>query len=134
MRGRQSYRSDPFEELREAFHARLRHDRVRFTAFGAALARADEGPAPIFEEIGTLAHRLAGAALIFEDRDIGMAASALEEAADAAVKARVDNSDPFVWAALETLVDRLALMNGKGVPAVSGPTDRTHMEPKPNGA
>jgi hypothetical protein len=33
---------DPFEELRDAFFARLRSDRVRLTTFAAALANALE--------------------------------------------------------------------------------------------
>jgi chemotaxis protein histidine kinase CheA len=93
-----------FEDLRHAFHARLESERVHFVSLSAALARAEENPAWIFEDLQFRAHRLQGGASIFEETDVAQAAHALEEAAVSASKARADNTDEKVWAALVTLV------------------------------
>ena len=103
---------DPFEELRDAFRVRLRSDRVRLTTLGAELARAEDDPERIFEDMHQFAHRLLGASTIFEAHDIGIAADALEQAARSASIAHADNSDASVWTALECLVDRLASHTG----------------------
>jgi HPt (histidine-containing phosphotransfer) domain-containing protein len=103
---------DAFERLREAFHARLRSDRVRLTILGAVLARAEGDPGHIFEDIRSFAHRLRGASAIFEAQEIGIAAHALEQAACSASIANADNADASVWSALESLVDRLPGTSG----------------------
>lgn len=105
-----------FEELREAFHIRLRSDRVRLTTLAAALARGKEDPARVFENIRLCAHRVRGAAAIFEASEVGVAANALEQAAGSASIGHADNSDPAVWTALETLVDLLGITGGKQLP------------------
>jgi hypothetical protein len=102
---------DGFENLRHAFHARLESERVHFVSLSAALARAEENPSWIFEDLQFRAHRLQGGAAIFEVADVAQAACALEEAAVSASKARADNTDEKVWAALVTLV---RLMGGNG--------------------
>jgi chemotaxis protein histidine kinase CheA len=95
---------DGFESLRQAFHVRLESERVHFVSLSAALARAEENPAWIFEDLQFRAHRLQGGASIFEVTDVAQAAHALEEAAVSAAKARANNTDEKVWAALVTLV------------------------------
>ena len=99
---------DPFEMLRDAFLVRLRSDRGRLTALSAALACAEGDPGCIFEELRQLAHRLRGAAAIFEAHEVGRAADALEQAACSASVAHADSPDTSLWAALEGLIDRLA--------------------------
>jgi hypothetical protein len=89
---------DGFESLRVAFQARLESERVHFVTLSAALARADENPAWIFEDLQYRAHRLQGGA------------EALEQAAVAAAQTRANNTDENVWAALVTLV---RLMGGR---------------------
>jgi HPt (histidine-containing phosphotransfer) domain-containing protein len=121
---------DPFEELRDAFYARLRSDRVRLTTLAALLARAEGDPASIFQDIQLFAHRLRGGAAIFEAPEIGVAANVLEQAAAAASVAHADNSDASVWTALESLVDRLAIVNGKRVPLAPAMKDRSHSDSK----
>lgn len=106
---------DPFEELRDAFFARLRSDRVRLTTFAAALAHTEGDPACTFEDIQQFAHRLRGGAAIFETPEVGIAANALEEAAASASVAHAGRSDASVWSALENLLDRLAVVNGQRV-------------------
>jgi hypothetical protein len=102
---------DPFEELREAFFARLRSDTVRLTTFAAALAHTEGDPACTFEDIQLFAHRLRGGAAIFETPEVGIAANALEQAAASASVAHADRSDASVWTALENLLDKLGTIN-----------------------
>jgi HPt (histidine-containing phosphotransfer) domain-containing protein len=95
---------DGFDELREAFQARLKGDRVHFVVLSAALARTDENPARIFGDLQYRAHRLRGSAAIFEIDEIAAAANDLEQAAICASVAHADNTDPAVWSALIALV------------------------------
>jgi HPt (histidine-containing phosphotransfer) domain-containing protein len=95
---------DGFDELREAFQARLKGDRVHFVVLSAALARTDEDPSQIFDDLQYRAHRLRGSAAIFEVTEIAEAATALEQAAAAASVAHADNTDAAVWSALVALV------------------------------
>lgn len=125
---------DPFEELRAAFHARLRGDAVALTVFAAALACADANPAPIFEDIRLFAHRVRGAAALFDAPDLGVLAEALEQAAISAKNARAENSDASVWTALEALAERLAAVNGTAVPPVPAAPRRYRNHWKPNSA
>ncbi len=106
---------DPFDELRDLFFSRLRGDRVRLKTFAAALARTEGDPACTFEGIRVFAHRLRGGAAIFETPEVGIAANALEQAAASASVAHAKRSDASVWAALEDLLDRLAVVNGQRV-------------------
>lgn len=109
---------DGFENLRHAFHARLESERVHFVSLSAALARAEENPAWIFEDLQFRAHRLQGGASIFEVTDVAKAAHALEQAAVCASKARADNTDEKVWEALVMLVQ---LMGDTRVDAAAAP-------------
>jgi HPt (histidine-containing phosphotransfer) domain-containing protein len=95
---------DSFESLRRAFRARLESERVHFATLSAALARADENPRWIFEDLIYRAHRLQGGAAIFQESQIAVAAGRLENAAGAAVQSRAENTDDDVWSALEALV------------------------------
>jgi hypothetical protein len=95
---------DGFESLRHAFQARLESERVHFVTLSAALARADENPSWIFEDLQYRAHRLQGGAAIFDESEVALAAGVLEEAAVSAAKSRADNTDERVWAALVQLV------------------------------
>jgi HPt (histidine-containing phosphotransfer) domain-containing protein len=96
---------DSFESLREAFHERLESERVHFVTLSAALARADENPVWIFEDLVYRAHRLQGGAAIFEESEVARAAGRLESAAGVAAQSRADNTDEDVWSALEALVN-----------------------------
>lgn len=101
-----------FESLREAFYARLRNDRARMLTLCAELARAEAYATPVYSDIRMLAHRLGGAAAMFEAPEISQAAVALEDAALVAIDTHADNVDAAVWTALESLVDMLAASNG----------------------
>ncbi len=100
-----------FEQLRGAFYTRLRSDRARLATLSAELVHADEDVMPVFEELRVLAHRMCGAAAIFEAPDVGDAANTLEQALLTAINEHADGTDPGVWAALEALVNLLAFTN-----------------------
>jgi HPt (histidine-containing phosphotransfer) domain-containing protein len=97
-------KEDTFESLRQAFHARLESERVHFVTLSAALARAEENPAWIFDDLVYRAHRLQGGAAIFEEAAVAVAAGKLESAAVMASQIRADNTNQEVWTALEALV------------------------------
>jgi hypothetical protein len=100
---------DEFEHLRKTFYVRLRSDRVRLTTLAASLARIEGHPAGVFNALQAVAHRIRGAAAVFEDSELGGAANALERAATAACDIGADHADGAVWSALEELVERLAM-------------------------
>jgi HPt (histidine-containing phosphotransfer) domain-containing protein len=106
-----------FEQLRGAFYTRLRNDRARLATLSAELARTDEDVAPVLEELRVLAHRMCGAAAIFEAPDIGDAANTLEQTLLTAIDEHADGTDPAVSAALEALVNLLVLANNRSARA-----------------
>jgi hypothetical protein len=109
---------DSFENLRHAFHARLESERVHLVTLSAALARAEENPAWIFEDLQFRAHRLQGGAAIFEEAEVAQAAGVLEHAAVQAAQSRASNTDEDVWSALESLVSLMGRYHAE--PAVAG--------------
>jgi chemotaxis protein histidine kinase CheA len=108
---------DGFENLRHAFHARLESERVHLVTLSAALARAEENPTWIFEDLQFRAHRLQGGAAIFEESEVARAAGALEQAAVTAAQRRATNTDEHVWAALVALVSLMGNFEAAGASA-----------------
>ncbi len=97
----------PSESLGSVFLARLLSERVHLATLSAALARADDSPGEIFDDLCCSAHRLNGSASAFEASDIAAAADALEQAAAAAALTHSNNADPAVWGALLALISVL---------------------------
>ena len=93
-----------FEMLREQFQARLCQDRLELRRLGGELTRDGADAAALFEEIQRVAHRIAGAAALFEDREVLGAAGQLETAARKAHRKRSPIDDEYVWCALQTLM------------------------------
>ena len=122
---------DGFEELRGRFYARLRADRVQLTSLSASLARVADDPGCIFEDLRLFAHRLRGAAAIFESSEVSNAACALELAASLAKFARAGKTDAATWMAIEKLVDLLASCSGRDPPFAVAASDRAHSDAKP---
>ena len=69
---------DPFEALRSSFILRADTDAIKLSRLEALLA-ADMMSQPALAEIGSIAHRLAGAGGIFGFAELSEAASVLEE-------------------------------------------------------
>ena len=99
---------DEFDRLREAFCTRMRSDEVRLTILAASLARIEGDPVGIFAALQALAHRIRGAAAIFQATELTNSAHALEQAATNACDSRADHADGAVWSTLEDLVEQLA--------------------------
>jgi HPt (histidine-containing phosphotransfer) domain-containing protein len=95
------------EKLQELFAVRLQSERVHFVTLSAALARAEESPAGIFDDLTFRAHRLKGAAATFDFANLAAAAGALEQASFAAATSHAAHTDPDVWEALVALVQML---------------------------
>jgi hypothetical protein len=104
--------NDRFEELRALFIAGLQADRVKLAALAAALAHAAGEPAAMLESIRVFAHKLRGAAAIFDSPEIGVAAGRLELAAVLALQQRTIWADASLRAALEALIGALRTSQG----------------------
>jgi HPt (histidine-containing phosphotransfer) domain-containing protein len=91
-------------------------DRMHFATLSAALARAEDSPAWIFQDLQFRAHKIRGGAAIFEIAEVEAAASALEQAALSASMSNANNTDAAVWTALIGLV-RLIGKLGRGCEA-----------------
>jgi hypothetical protein len=74
-------------------------ERVHLATLSAVLARADDSPREIFDDLCCSADRLNGTASVFEASDIAAAA--------AAAQTHSDNADPAVWGALVALISVL---------------------------
>ena len=79
----------------------------------SALARAEGGATLTFEKLQFAAHRLHGAAAIFETFEVARAASVLEAAAASASSANADKSDGGVATTLQSLLDVLSRAIGE---------------------
>jgi chemotaxis protein histidine kinase CheA len=98
---------DGFDALVRVFSGRLHSEREHLVSLSAALARADEEPRAAFEALRSCAHRMHGAAAIFDFDELARAAHALECGADAALRNGAPNTDAEVWTALVGLVQFL---------------------------
>lgn len=117
---------DGFEDLRDAFRARLARERMHFTTASAALAAVGGDPASVYNDLQERARRLHGGAMIFEFGEVAAAASTLEHAALLASTSHCDNTDGAVWAALIFLVELMGRQQGKRIRAAAdGVTSRS---------
>jgi Hpt domain-containing protein len=107
------------DELRVAFQGKLQSERAHFVALSAALARAEDGPNPVFNELRTRAHKMRGSAAVFEMAQVALATGALEIAAIEATVSHADNTDAAVWTALVALVRLLGTLDGGESTALS---------------
>lgn len=99
-------RDDRFEELRLAYYARLRSDRARVRALRTELDSTQE-TVPTYEAIRLCAHGMAGAAAIFEAKDIMQAARKLEHAAGHAAQTQASGAKSGVRPSLDALMELL---------------------------
>lgn len=96
-----------YEEVRQSFLVRLRAEHQRLLTLGAALAAADGAPATAFEDLERFAHRLRGAAAVFEMPQLRDAAKVLELAASGALARRAPNNDLRLRRSMRILAVRL---------------------------
>lgn len=105
------------EDLRVVFQGKLQSERAHLVALSAALARADDSPGPVFNELRNRAHKMRGSAAVFGMEQVASAAGSLEVAAIAATVSHADNTDAAVWTALVALVRYLGTLDtGDGTP------------------
>ena len=116
---------DGLDELRMVFHARLQGERVHLATLSAALARAEENPVWIFQDLKFRAHKIRGGAAILEIAGVGAAAGALELAAASAIASNAENTDDAVWAGLVELVRVIGELDGGYDPAPFSAADST---------
>jgi HPt (histidine-containing phosphotransfer) domain-containing protein len=95
---------DAQESLRRKFHRRLQSERLQLNALATALTQAEKESNGAFENLRQCAHRMHGAAAVFEYTDVAAAAHALEQASEAAFSTHAGNFDPSVWSALISLI------------------------------
>jgi HPt (histidine-containing phosphotransfer) domain-containing protein len=110
---------DARESLRRKFHRRLQSERTQLAALATALSQVGDEPSIAFEELRLCAHRMHGAAAVFEYLEVAAAAGSLERASEAASTAHAGNFDGPVWTALVSLLgllDHVAPQPGKSSP------------------
>ena len=106
------FANQPLFEMRAMYLKTLQTDRVHLVSLAAELARCKRDTNGLLMQIRLIAHRMHGAAAIFDVPTIATAAAALENTAWAAVTRRARGRDAEVNCALETLVDCLARTAG----------------------
>jgi HPt (histidine-containing phosphotransfer) domain-containing protein len=101
----------PNPELKELgllFQRRLQEDLLTLGSLATRFASADAAPGTVLEEIRFFAHRLHGAAAIFEAHELARSAQALEAATALAVNGCARNTPPSVSSILQTLLGQLS--------------------------
>ncbi|MDB6009160.1 MAG: hypothetical protein JWL65_1410 [Gammaproteobacteria bacterium] len=101
--------NEEIKELKLLFERRLQDDLLRLGSLAARFASVDAAPATVLEEIRFFAHRLHGAAAIFEAHELARSAQALEAAAALAVTGCAGNTSPSVSSILQSLLGQLSL-------------------------
>jgi HPt (histidine-containing phosphotransfer) domain-containing protein len=100
-----------YEDVRQSFLIRLHSEQTRLTVLTGALGCAETDPAAAFVNLEIFAHRLRGAAAVFDVPELREAAKGLELAAAAAAVDRAPIDEPLVQTAMQTLAARLTHMN-----------------------
>jgi len=101
-------RNEELKELGLLFQRRLQDDLLALGSLAARFASADAAPGSVLEEIRCFAHRLHGAAAIFQAHELARSAQALEAAAALAVTGCGRNTPPSVSSILQTLLGQLS--------------------------
>ena len=101
-----------YEDVRQSFLLRLHGDEVRLAVLRDALGSAEVSPATAFVDLEIFAHRLRGAAAVFDLPELRDAAKGLELAAAVAVAERSVIGEPRVQETIRILATRLTCLNG----------------------
>ena len=108
-----------YEDVHQSFQIRLSGEQARLTTLADALRCSDNGAASAFGELEWFAHRLRGAAAVFDYPELRDAAKVLEVAANAAVLEFAPFDEPRVQTAIRTLVLQLTRLTA-GNPPLDG--------------
>lgn len=106
------FASEPFLELRQMYFKGLRADRIHLVSLAASLIRCTDDVDTTLAQIRLIAHRMRGAAAIYEVPMVACTAAALEEAATPARHQDARQLVHRVHDALENLVDCIARLAG----------------------
>jgi HPt (histidine-containing phosphotransfer) domain-containing protein len=102
---------EEFEEVRRSFLARLHGEQANLATLAKVLECTALDPGPAFGDLAHFAHRLRGAAAVFEFPTLCDAAKALELAAADAMSERAPNCEPRVQKTMRSLNTRLTALN-----------------------
>jgi HPt (histidine-containing phosphotransfer) domain-containing protein len=115
--------NEDLEALRLLFQRRLQDDLLTLGTLASRFASADAASGAVLEEIRLFAHRMHGAAAIFEAHELVRPAQALEDAAASAVSGCAHNTSPSVSSILQSLLEQLSLR----IDNRSGAPDKAHL-------
>lgn len=101
-----------FEQLRHEFYQRLCADRRQLDILSAELEDMNCEAMPTYDRIRVLAHKICGAAAVYEDADICEAAGALEWAAANALRTGAVHETLSVTWPVRSTIDILSMMLG----------------------
>lgn len=104
-----------FEDVRQSFLIRLHSEQSRLAFLADALGSAQIDPASAFVDLETFAHRLRGAAAVFDLPELRDDSKQLELAAAAAAIEHSPVSEPRVQKTMQILAGRLICLN-RGTP------------------
>jgi hypothetical protein len=96
-----------YEDVRRSFLGRLHGEHTRLAGLADALNSGAMASASAFGELEGFAHRLRGAAAVFDFSELRDAAKVLEVAANACVVGLAPANEPLVQAAIRSLVEQL---------------------------
>jgi len=99
---------DAFEALRASYYKRMRNDRASLLAIHAELLHGATELTSVYYTIRMLAHRIGGAAAIFECPGSAAAAATLERSALQAIESNTKEAREGVIRALESLLGSIA--------------------------
>jgi len=101
---------DPMRELRGAFDKRQRSDRRRLVTLRAAMRHRQDVTLMTWEELHFIAHRMCGAAAIFDFPTLAQAAQTLLDELTARALGQIQQ--PAQLMSLDPLIDLLFRMDG----------------------
>jgi len=106
-----------YEDVRQSFLIRLHGEQSQLLVLSDSLGSAEVAPASAFGDLEGFAHRLRGAAAVFDFPELRDAAKVLEIAASAALVEQAPLNEPRVRTAIGSLVTRLSWLTGGTSPA-----------------
>lgn len=107
-----------YQDACQSFLNRLQGEQARLAVLESALSIAAEGPVTAFLDLEVFAHRLRGAAAVFDLPELRDDSKVLELAAAKAVLCHARNTEPHVTTAIRLLKAQLTHVN-EGKPSAA---------------